>query len=180
MAKKKETAKPASKKKDNTLLYGLGVLILIVIIVIIIRSGKEPVSTDVDVTPSDVKETPTTQTEPKLEGVTEELKCDESATIGFKACNALADRNVEVVILHQGKATLTGAQYYFYDENGDKVAEASQLGVIEGGAEAKYTLPLSTYPDAEKVEIRPITNIDGADKICVNQRVIIIPANSCR
>lgn len=185
MAKKVAKAKPVSKK-NNTLLYGLGVLILVVIIVILVRSGKqqaEPATIDVtDQQPSD-QQNPVT--DGKLEGVKEELACSAGAAIGFKACNKLATGDVEVVVLHQTSKvveplTLTGAQYYLYDQNGDKVAEASQMGSVAPGTEATYTLPLSKYPDATKVEVRPVVNVDGADKICVNQRVIVIPANSCR
>lgn len=38
--KPKKEDKP-KKKKDNTLLYGLGVVIIIVLIILIIRTGKE-------------------------------------------------------------------------------------------------------------------------------------------
>lgn len=184
---KKHGAKPAPKKKDNTLLYGLGVLILIVIIVLIVRSGgDEAGSADIgtgDQTPTQTPQKPVT--DDRLQGVLEEFKCDVNSAIGFRACNALANGDVEVVVLHSTPANaepiaLTGAQYYLFDENGEKVAEASQMGRVESGAEATYTLPVSQYAEAMKVEIRPVINVDGIDKICVNQRVIVIPANSCK
>lgn len=188
MAKGKEKGKIASKKKDNTLLYGLGVLILIVIIVLLVRSGKQAAGpANIDVTP-EKQQTPTeaapaTSELPK--GTMEEFACTQGAAIGFKACNMLANKDVELVVLHQVSSTvepltLTGAQYYLFDENGEKVAEASQMGEVKPGQEATYTLPLSQYADANKVEVRPIVNVDGADKICVNQHVIVIPANSCK
>ena|SRR3989344_1154500 len=186
MAKGKEKA-TVSKKKDNTLLYGIGVLILIIIIVLLVRSGKQAAGpADIEVTPQQPQApTETAPTSELPKGTMEEFACTQGAAIGFKACNLLADKNVEVVVLHQVSSTvepltLTGAQYYLLDENGQKVAEASQMGEVKPGDEATYTLPLSQYADTDKVEIRPIVNIDGASKICVNQRVIIIPANSCR
>lgn len=182
----KGKAASASKKKDNTLLYGLGVLILIVIIVLVIRSGKEPAApADVDVRPSQPEAPIETQPQELPSGITEELACTAGAAIGFKACNMLANGDVEVIVYHSVSSvveplTLTGAQYYLYDENGEKLAEASQMGNVEPGQEAKYTLPLSSNPNAKKVEVRPVINDGGVDKICVNQRVIVIPANSCR
>ncbi|MFC1730891.1 hypothetical protein ACFL6I_11205 [candidate division KSB1 bacterium] len=185
MAKKKKgkhkADKPASTKKDNTLLYGLGVVILIIIIIILIRSGKDQAGpADIEVTPTEDVPVEPVEEAPELEGVMEEYSCSVGAAIGYKACNALGNGDVELVVLHQGMDTLTGAQYYIYDENGDLIAEAAEMGVVEGGAEATYTLPLSEYPDAKKVEVRPVVNIDGADSICVNQRVVVIPSTSCR
>src|SRR3989344_9511363 len=183
MAKGKEKGSIASKKKDNTLLYGLGVLILIIIIVLLVRSGKQAAGpANIDVTPDQQTPTETAPTTSELpKGTMEEFACTQGAAIGFKACNMLANKDVELVVLHQVSSTvepltLTGAQYYLFDENGQKVAEASQMGEVKPGDEATYTLPLSQYADTDKVEIRPIVNIDGASKICVNQRVIIIPA----
>lgn len=185
MAKKVAKAKSVSKK-NNTLLYGLGVLILVVIIVILVRSGKQQAGpATIDVTGQEPSEQQNPVTEGKLEGVKEELKCDVGAAIGFKSCAKLATGDVEMIVYHscpaavELKKQLTGAQYYMYDENGEKVAEASQMGTVECGQEAKYTLPFSQYPDANKIEIRPVVNVDGADKICVNQRVVVTPSTSC-
>ncbi|PIN86755.1 hypothetical protein COV19_03045 [Candidatus Woesearchaeota archaeon CG10_big_fil_rev_8_21_14_0_10_44_13] len=184
---KESKAKPASKKRDNTLLYGIGVLILIVVIVLVMRSGKEAAGpADVDATSGQQTQTDNqVKEDTTLKGVTEELACSAGAAIGFKACNLLANGDVEVVVFHSISSvveplTLTGAQYYLYDENGEKLAEASQMGTVQPGQEAKYTLPLNGNPSAMKVEVRPVVNVDGVDKICVNQRVIVIPANSCK
>ncbi|MFO8015924.1 MAG: hypothetical protein R6U32_02365 [Candidatus Woesearchaeota archaeon] len=201
MAKKHKSKKSASKgsessskssskspkKKDNTILYGIGVLVLIVVIILLVRSGEEPAEpADVDQTTDSGdqvdtgEETGMEDTDEGTEEVTDKFKCDESATIGFKKCDQLANGDAEVTILHQGMGTLTGAELYLYDENEEIIEETSMIGVVEGGTEETYTLPLSDYPQTYKVEIKPIMETGGKDKICVNQQVVVIPSTSCR
>ena len=102
----------------------------------------------------------------------EEANCDESATIGYKACSLIEGGDVDFTILHQGAGALKGFQYYLYDMNGEKIGEDSQMMAVEGGAEATLTLPVSKFTGVERVEIRPVMNFAGVDSICKNQRVI--------
>ena len=170
MAKKKEKA----PKKDNLLLWGIGVLILIVIIIIIARGCEtQPAEEDttVDEEPDTDVDTEPEDEEPVVLGL-EEVKCDESATIGYKSCSLLENGNIEFTILHQGSATLLGVQYYIYDENNNLIGEDAQMTAIEGNSEATLTLPVSKFTGVESVEIRPVMTVEGADSICLNQRVI--------
>ncbi|HLC99243.1 MAG TPA: hypothetical protein VJC00_04520 [Candidatus Nanoarchaeia archaeon] len=167
MAKKEK----ASVKKDNTLLWGIGVLILIVVVIILVRGrAKEaPVSEPTPAAPTEPVATPK---EPVQVLNLEEANCDESATIGYKACSLIEGGDVDFTILHQGAGALKGFQYYLYDMNGEKIGEDSQMMAVEGGAEATLTLPVSKFTGVERVEIRPVMNLAGVDSICKNQRVI--------
>lgn len=170
MAKKVEKAS-SPKKKDNLLLWGIGILILIVVVIILVKGcGKEAPAEEM--TPTAPAEPEVAPKEPVKILDLAEANCDESATIGYKACSMLGDGDVEFTILHQGAGTLVGFQYYLYDMNGEKIGEDAQLMVVEGGAEATLTLPVSKFTGVERVEIRPVMNIGGADSICKNQRVI--------
>lgn len=123
---------------------------------------------------------PAETTAPKADFVSEEYKCDVGSTIGFKSCSPLSIGDYKVNIAHQGMATLTGAQYYFYDENNELVAKEAKMGNVKGGFDVEYILPFSKYKDAIKADIRPLVSIAGVDTVCINQQVVIIPKNSCR
>lgn len=165
--------KHSAPKKDNLLLWGIGALILIVIIVIIARGCDRAVVEE---------ETPAVQQEEQQPVITadelpvvlglEEVNCDESATIGYKKCSLMEDGDIAFTVLHQGGATLLGVQYYLYDLNGVIIGEDAQMSPIEGGAEATLTLPVSKFTGVERVEVRPVMNVNGVDSICKNQRVI--------
>ncbi|PIN86190.1 hypothetical protein COV19_06240 [Candidatus Woesearchaeota archaeon CG10_big_fil_rev_8_21_14_0_10_44_13] len=111
--------------------------------------------------------------------VTEEYTCTTAAAIGYKACALLANGDIDVDIVHNGLDPLTGAKYFLYDENNGELASATLMGEVKGGEATTYTIPFSANKDAKKVEIRAIVNVDGSDKVCLNQRVIV-PTTSCR
>lgn len=178
MAKKKAKAKP--KKRDYHLyLYIVGVVILLVIIIVLIKSGKKETGpADIGVTPP-IEEIKVAE-ELELEGAIEKSDCGIGAAIGYKACELLDNGDVKLTILHQGQDPLAGVIYYIYDESGEKIAEASSSGIVGGGAEASYILPINQYAAAKKAMIAPVINLDGADYICLNQGIMVIPSISCR
>lgn len=169
----------ASKKKDNTLIWGFGVLILIVVVVLLVRGCKTGDVSDkqTPTTPTGPQTTPEQQVPDTTVLKLDEVKCDPQAAIGYKSCSLLENGDIRFTILHQGSAALKGFQYYLYDASGNWLGEDAQMMPVEGGASADLTLPVSKFTAVEKVEIRPVMNVNGVDSICKNQRVLQIVDN---
>ena len=173
-SKKSQSSKKSgsSKKKDNTLLWGIIALVIIVVVILLVRGGCETETPEEQQTTGPEEQQETEEETDTTELELEEVKCDESAAIGYKSCSMMDDGDVQFTILHQGGATLLGFEYYIYDNNGEIVGDDSERQAVEGGAQATLTLPTSKFPNAERVEIRPLMTFKGEDSICKNQAVI--------
>jgi len=180
MAKKgKAKAQPAekkavSKKKSNTLLYALGVLILIVIIVLIIRSSRQPApETPTVETPTAPVEKPAEE-KPAVTGVEVQQYCGTGAAIGAKPgfCKKDAAGNVEFVMVHLGADTLSGIKYYVLDENGNVLKQDYIMESWEGKSEKTFKVTVDS--NANRIEARAILE----QKECLNQRALV-NLNNC-
>lgn len=138
-----------------------------------------------------IVEQPTTQLRAELP---EDYACAEGTAVGYVKCAYLPNGDLSLTLSKKASQTtnyqLTGVKAIFLTLQIDPITKANvQSGntTIQGNAiesqQITYTIPFSEYPTSEKLEVRPIIKFGASEdtkKVCVNQRIMVIPKTNCK
>ena len=192
MAKKKikkigkAEPKRAPKKKTSTAGWVVGAIIVIVIIVAIVlllRSVSVPKEPAAPTAPAETPKAPAPTGPEAVSAAPEQVKsCSISYAIGWPK-NKLGDpcvidgNKVELQMIYSGKGDSLGGLWFQITTKSGEVKYLKDTRAMKKDDYMTYGIDVG-----EKITellTMPIISIDGVDKACLNQRMLVIKESQC-
>jgi len=184
---KAEPAKKAPKKKTNTAGWVIGAIIVIVIIIAIIlllrsvpKAAEQPVA---PTAPAEKAPEKAVAEKPVVSEAPEEVRyCNISYALGWPKNKlgqpCIIDGNkVTAQIMFSGKGDSLNGIWFKVTTTDGKIKYLKDSRVLKQGETKEYTIDVGQK--IEDLLALPSINVDGGDKACLNQRMLVIKAEQC-
>ncbi len=188
--RKAEPVKKAQKKKTNTVGWVIGAIIVIVIIIAIIllmrgvtKAPVVPTTPTTPAAPAPTETTPSAKPEIVAQGPEEIKACTIRYAIGWpknklgnEVCS-ISGTQVNAQIMYSGKGDSLSGMWFKITTTDGKVQYLKDSTTVKSNETRTYSVDVGQK--IEDMLALPIIAIDNVDKACLNQRLLVIKAESC-
>ena len=183
--KEQKKASSKSKSKRSVLSYIVGAIVVIIIIValiLLLRSCQAPTTAHVTPTQPAVQPTETTTQAPTaVSDKPGEIRyCTEEFAIGWpknklgQPCK-IDGNKVTAQIMFSGKGTQIDGMWFYINTTSGKEEYMKDTRVVKQGDTVEYAIDVGEHIDS----MVALPQSAEAGKACLNQRLLIIKAESC-